>query len=82
MKISYAIPVYNEHVELKELLEFLTLHIDENDEIVVQCDEGNTTSEVYKVLYDLQQSYIEFPLNGHFANYQWKKNGVYIIINI
>ena len=70
MKISYAIPVYNEHVELKELLEFLTLHIDENDEIVVQCDEGNTTSEVYKVLYDLQQSYIEFPLNGHFANFK------------
>ena len=70
MKISYAIPVCNEHVELKKLLEFLTSHIDENDEIVVQCDQGNTTHEVYKVLYDLQQSYIEFPLNGHFSNFK------------
>ena len=70
MKISYAIPVCNEHVELKKLLSFLLKHIDKNDEIVVQCDQGNTTPEVYKVLYDLQQSYIEFPLNGHFSNFK------------
>ena len=30
MKISYAIPVCNEHVELKKLLSFLLKHIDEN----------------------------------------------------
>ena len=70
MKISYAIPVCNEHAELKKLLEFLIKHIDKNDEIVVQCDQGNTTPEVYKVLYDLQQSYTEFPLNGHFSNFK------------
>ena len=50
MKISYAISTWNEHVELEKLLSFLVKHIDENDEIVVQCDKGNTTPEVYKVL--------------------------------
>ena len=70
MKISYAIPVCNEHVELEKLLSFLLKHIDENDEIVVQCDKGNTTPEVYKVLDSLNQSYIEFPLNGHFSNFK------------
>ena len=70
MRISYAIPVCNEHIELEKLLGFLIKHIDKNDEIVVQCDQGNTTPEVYKVLYDLQQSYLEFPLNGHFSNFK------------
>jgi len=70
MQISYAIPVCNEHVELEKLLSFLHEHIDENDEIVVQCDKGNTTPEVYKVLDTLNQSYIEFPLKGHFSNFK------------
>ena len=70
MKISYAIPVCNEHVELEKLLSFLTKHIDENDEIIVQCDKGNTTPEVYKVLDSLNQLYIEFPLKGHFSNFK------------
>jgi cellulose synthase/poly-beta-1,6-N-acetylglucosamine synthase-like glycosyltransferase len=46
MKISYAIPVCNEHIELEKLLSFLLKHIDENDEIVVQCDKGNTTDNL------------------------------------
>jgi len=78
MKISYAIPVCNEHVELEKLLSFLHEHIDENDEIVVQCDAGNTTPEVYKVLDTFKTpvfrythiKVIEFPLNGHFANFK------------
>ena len=70
MNISYAIPVCNEHVELERLLSFLIEHIDENDEIIVQCDKGNTTSEVYKVLDLLNQPYIEFPLKGHFSNFK------------
>ena len=78
MKISYAIPVCNEHIELEKLLSFLVKYIDENDEIVVQCDQGNTTPEVYKVL-DLFKApvglkdplkVIEFPLNGHFSNFK------------
>lgn len=81
MKISYAIPVCNEHIELEKLLSFLVKYIDENDEIVVQCDQGNTTPEVYKVLDQVDQSWqnnpikspikvIEFPLNGHFSNFK------------
>ena len=73
MKISYAIPVCNEHVELKKLLDFLHKNIDEKDEIVVQCDKGNTTPEVYEVLGTWQGGplkAIEFSLNSHFSNFK------------
>tara|TARA_R100001463_G_scaffold84278_1_gene138822 strand:- start:466 stop:1086 length:621 start_codon:yes stop_codon:yes gene_type:complete len=73
MKISYAIPVCNEHAELEKLLSFLHEHIDENDEIIVQCDKGNTTHEVDKVLSTWQGGplrVIHFPLNGHFSNFK------------
>ena len=70
MKISYAIPVYNEHIELEKLLSFLLEHIDENDEIVVQCDKGNTTDKVYQVLQHPRFNVIEFSLNGHFSNFK------------
>ena len=73
MKISYAIPVCNEHVELEKLFSFLLKYIDENDEIVVQCDKGNTTHEVDKVLGTWQGGplkVIEFSLNGHFSNFK------------
>ena len=78
MKISYAIPVCNEYIELEKLLSFLINYIDENDEIIVQCDQGNTTPEVYKVLDSFKApvelkdplKVIEFPLNGHFSNFK------------
>lgn len=73
MKISYAIPVCNEHEELKRLLNFLIENIREEDEIVVQCDQGNTTPEVYKVLGTWQGGplkVIEFPLKGNFSNFK------------
>ena len=78
MNISYAIPVCNEHVELEKLLDFLEYHIQGEDEVVVQCDKGNTTPEVYKVLdserysdgFRRQLKVIEFSLNGHFANFK------------
>jgi len=81
MKISYAIPVCNEHEELKRLLNFLIKSIREEDEIVAQCDQGNTTPEVYEVLAQIDQSWqnnpiktpvkvIEFLLNGHFSNFK------------
>ena len=70
MKISYAIPVCNEHIELEKLLSFLLEHIDENDEIVVQCDKGNTTDKVYQVLQHPRFKVIEFSLNGHFSNFK------------
>ena len=70
MNISYAIPVCNEHIEIKKLLGFLYKHIDKKDEIIVQCDQGNTTPEVYEVLDSLNQPYIEFPLRGHFSKFK------------
>ena len=78
MKISYAIPVCNEHIELEKLLDFLEDHIQVEDEVVVQCDKGNTTPEVYKVLDSFKApvglkdplNVIEFPLNGHFSNFK------------
>jgi len=70
MKISYAIPVCNEHKELSKLLEFLQAHRQEDDEIVILCDEGNTTQEVYDVInsFNMKHYYVnENPLNRDFA---------------
>ena len=68
MKISYAIPVCNEYKEIEYLLEYLTKHKREQDEIVVQCDQGNTTQEVYNVLKQYPDiKVIEFALNKDFA---------------
>ena len=78
MKISYAIPVCNEHEELKRLLNFLIENVRGEDEIIVQCDEGNTTPEVYELLNLFQApvglkdpiKVIEFPLKGDFASFK------------
>ena len=71
MKISYAIPVCNEYREIEYLLEYLTKHKREQDEIVVQCDQGNTTSEVYEVLKQYPDiKIIEFALNKDFASFK------------
>ena len=71
MKISYAIPVCNEHIELKRLLSYLIKFTNQEDEIIVQCDHGNTTPEVYKVLGEFPKvKIIEFPLKGHFSNFK------------
>jgi len=72
MKISYAIPVHNEYEEIDRLLEHLLKYKNEVDEIVVQCDQGNTTGNVYKVLdkYKGKIHVIEFPLNRDFASFK------------
>tara|TARA_R110000823_G_scaffold57490_2_gene139203 strand:+ start:787 stop:1404 length:618 start_codon:yes stop_codon:yes gene_type:complete len=72
MKISYAIPVCNEYKEIEYLLNYLIKHVREGDEIIVQCDEGNTTLEVYKVLNKCADrvKIIEFPLNNNFAAFK------------
>ena len=78
MKISYAIPVCNEHKELERLLDFLELNIRKEDEVVVQCDKGNTTPEVYEVInserysdgFRNQFKVVEFPLNKDFASFK------------
>jgi len=72
MKISYAIPVHNEYEEIDRLLAHLLKYKNEVDEIIVQCDQGNTTGNVYKVLdkYKGKIKVIEFPLNRDFASFK------------
>ena len=72
MKISYSIPVCNEWVQLEYLLNYLFKHKREQDEIVVQCDKGNTTPSVYQVLEEYKDKIqvIEFSLNGDFASFK------------
>ena len=71
MKISYAIPVCNEYKEIEYLLKYLTTHKREQDEIVVQCDQGNTIPEVYEVLKQYSDiKVIEFSLNNNFATFK------------
>jgi cellulose synthase/poly-beta-1,6-N-acetylglucosamine synthase-like glycosyltransferase len=72
VKISYAIPVCNEHEELSRLLVFLQTHKRDIDEIVVQCDEGNTTQEVWKVLEEHLNTIkvVHYPLKGDFASFK------------
>jgi len=50
MKISYAIPVCNELVELERLLGFLVKHIRQEDEIVILYDSENGSPDVKEFL--------------------------------
>jgi len=72
MKISYAIPVCNEWMQLEYLLNYLFKHKREQDEIVVQCDKGNTTPSVYQVLEEYKDRIrvIEFSLDKDFASFK------------
>jgi len=76
MKISYGLTVCNEHVEIKNLIEYLIKKIDLGDEIVVVYDQNRVTSEVMEVLkdyeievnsypFDFQQNFLE---NKNFMN--------------
>lgn len=72
MRISYAIPVCNEHKELDRLLDLLINNKRQEDEIVVQADLGNTTGEVYQVVdkYKNQIRLVEFALKGNFGAFK------------
>ena len=74
MKISYAITVHNELEELMKLLDFLNNNIREEDEIVIQYDDGGVTDEVLEFLKIKKELHgytvIGFPLNKDFASYK------------
>lgn len=75
MIISYAIPVCNEYVEIQYLIEYLLNNKRDQDEIVIQCDKGNTTPEVYTLVKQFENvvkelKVIEFPLNKDFATFK------------
>jgi cellulose synthase/poly-beta-1,6-N-acetylglucosamine synthase-like glycosyltransferase len=72
MRISYAIPVCNEHKELHRLLTLLVNNKRPEDEIVVQADLGNTTKEVYEVVDQHKENIklVEFGLKGDFGSFK------------
>lgn len=74
MKISYAITVCNEFLEIQRLLGILLEHKREQDEIVVLFDSKNGTHEVRKILKHYSKlnwyKWHESEFDHHFAN--WK----------
>ena len=72
MKISYAISVCNEHVEIQRLITFLLKHKKPQDTIVVLFDSENGTSAVERYLrsHSVNDEFIWIPykFDGHFGN--------------
>lgn len=74
MKISYAVAVCNELVEIQRLLPFLIENKRQEDEIVVFYDSNNGTKAVDEYLRSLSANtfapfrYISYHFDGHFAN--------------
>lgn len=73
--ISYAVTVCNEIDELAQLLNFLQLHIREEDEIVIQYDDTSVTKDVadYLNLINVMHSnhkVVGFSLNNDFASFK------------
>ena len=74
MKLSYAITVCNELLEIKKLVNFLLDHKREDDEIVVLYDSKNGDRKIERFLEShYVNNYIEYyygEFNNHFAD--WK----------
>jgi hypothetical protein len=68
MKISYAITVCNEFVEIQRLVNFLVANKRHQDEIIIQFDSKNGSSEI--------ESYLRsHSINGEFNWYKYEFNG-------
>ena len=80
MKISYAIPVCNEHVEIQRLVSFLLKHKQSNDEIVIMFDSKNGSKAVEEYLrsHSVNAEYQWHPndSDGHFGNMKNKLNSL------
>ena len=75
MKISYAITVCNEFLEIQRLIPFLLEYKRTQDEIVILFDQKNGDPEVLNYLLKFNklpnvQTWRGFEFDGHFAN--WK----------
>lgn len=57
INFSFAITVCNEAAELERLLKQLKSCVIENDEIIIQVDNTNTTDEVFKVVSNFEGVY-------------------------
>jgi len=77
--ISYLITAHNEHNELRGLLSTLSTNVGSGDEVVVLLDQPNTTSQVMKVVEQMEANFsgaykvVESKLNDDFA--QFKNSG-------
>lgn len=79
MKISYGITVCDEAIELNNLLNFLLLHIDDNDEVIVLRDISKTNYDVHHILMEYTLAFkekgisygiMDTELNGDFASFK------------
>lgn len=73
--ISYCVSACNEHVELDKLLDQLSTHLQEDDELVLLIDESKVTQEVSALILKYRQIYPNFvlagsPLNGDFSSFK------------
>lgn len=76
MKISYAITVCNEFLEIKNLVDFLLTHKDKEDEIVILYD-NNGTKEVFDYLQSVESiKLFRDNFDSHFANWKNKLNSL------
>ena len=80
MKISYAITVCNEFVEIQRLLNFLLQCKQTEDEIVILYDEANGDPEIetYLRTHSLNSEFFWYTskFEGHFANWKNKLNSL------
>lgn len=74
VSISYCIPVHNEFRELDMLLNQITKFLEDDDEIIIQGDQGKVTNDVISVIRkfhkDLRVKYIEYPLNKDYGTFK------------
>jgi hypothetical protein len=72
MKISYAIPVCNELMEIQRLISFLLQTKQPDDEVVVLFDSTNGSDEVKDYLMSASErggfKWYDYPFDGHFGN--------------
>tara|TARA_A200000159_G_scaffold159230_1_gene177581 strand:+ start:421 stop:1047 length:627 start_codon:yes stop_codon:yes gene_type:complete len=78
MKISYAVTVCNEFVEIQKLIPFLLKHKRSEDEIVVLYDYKNGDSKIEEFLraksINGEFQWFGSGFDGHFANWKNKLN--------
>lgn len=67
MKISYAIPVCNEVVEIKRLITFLLENKHDNDEIVVAYDSTNGDPQIMDYLTTVDVKWGQHEFNNDFS---------------
>jgi hypothetical protein len=78
MKISYAITVCNEFVEIQKLIPFLLKHKRHEDEIVVLYDSKNGNKRIEEFLraksINAEFQWFKDEFDGHFADWKNKLN--------